>query len=329
LVEKMTVSPVDSERGAKRLFSNDAEQVIGSYEKSKFTLTDSGCGVMGHSKGTKKPLFGKESFYHLLNAVVTSPLRPKRTLSECLLSSVRSRTRRYDRVAAAMHLLDSIIPGMMGRISSFLFSLRFLPLRPVEITLMACGSGSTVFSFGEGEGRGVLKIYRRSLGRGREDLMEIIAEFQRRYRRLYLLYGDLAIMQPSLFLIVHGPFFRVPAAACVQPYIEGEKSDFLADHSDGDLIEILRGDDPLRHQFEVFARRTLDLYRGEGLCVDLLGYANLMLVEREGRRNMCLVDYRIFEVDRLRKDTPAVFERLETYLSRLETLMGELGRSDS
>jgi len=270
------------------------------------------------------PRLGKEFLYHFLNAVVTAPLYPKRKLSENLFSFVSPSTRRYHRVASGMHLVERIFSGTMRRTSNFLCDLNRIPARAAKVKLLAFGSGSTVFLLEQGERRGVLKIYRRSLGRRRNELMEVISDFQRRFRVLSSWYGNMGLIHPSLFLLVHGPFFGTPAAACVQSYIEGEKSDFFTDHSDGELLTILREDAVLRRQFTRFAQRTIDFCVEKGSCVDFLGHANLMLVDRNGRRSLVLLDYGIFELNSLHKNAPAVYHRLIAYISRMEKLMREL-----
>ena len=85
-------------------------------------------------------------------------------------------------------------------------------------------------------------------------------------------------------------------------------------------------DDSFRDRVSFFARRTLDLVASRGLCVDLLGVENLLVVRDGGSWSLKLIDYGIFELASLERDSPAVLSRLRSRLRRLRSFLETASR---
>src|SRR5262249_14279639 len=122
---------------------------------------------------------------------------------------------------------------------------------------------------------------------------------------------------PAEFLVLNGPLRGLPAAACLQPWLE-RSTDLLA-RSDDEILRIASERPGLRAALADFARRALDL-RARGWFPDLPGRGTLLLVEPEGA--LRLVDYGLFD---LRARTPGRPDTaLEAMARRLEQLLREL-----
>jgi hypothetical protein len=171
----------------------------------------------------------------------------------------------------------------------------------------------------------VLKIYRRSLGKKAQSLAHIADHFKAKYETVCSWYnGRINLVPPAHFLILHGPLFSSPSAAVLQPYIEGHKTDFFLDHPNPELLRLMKNDPELAEQFLFMAEQTLDVYTKQDLCVDFLGRENLMLVEKDGRHQLLVVDNGIFQMTPLQHDAPAVYGRIKARLERLQYLQREL-----
>ena len=264
--------------------------------------------------------------YKALDAVLTAPLRPRKGGLKRLRAIFGPRSPHAERVAELVSCIDSMAPGAGRRMSRCLLRPGLLPFRVEKLKLLASGAGSTVFLV-ETEGRRiVVKAYRRTLGKRRESLLELGAVYRKKFETVSTAYassceGPHAVVLPARFLILHAPLLRLSAVACVQSYLDGEKRDFFEDFDDGELLRLLKENQELRDQFIRFAERTLDLARPRGICVDLLGAQNLILVRERDSWTLKLIDDGLFDVAALEKDAPAVFARLSARLARLEGLV--------
>ncbi len=261
-------------------------------------------------------------WYKALDAVMTASVRPRRQRGEYLRNILSPRSSNYGRVASLVGLIDTLVPGTGRRASGYLLRPDFMPFSGAGIELMDSGSGSTVFLLQTGGDRSVLKAYRRTLGRGRDSLLELAAIYRKKYQTVSSWYaGKYEIVVPADFLLLQGPMLGLPVVACLQPYIEGETRDVFADFDDDDLVRFMRANHGFKEQFTFFARRTLDVYAKQKSCVDLLGTNNLM-VTREGEFwALKLIDYGIFDLEALQDEAPGVFSRLSNLISRLQSLL--------
>lgn len=190
---------------------------------------------------------------------------------------------------------------------------------------MSYGSGSTVFLLKRPDKEWVLKIYRRSLGKKGQSLAHIANHFKTKYETVCSWYnGRVNLVPPAYFLILHGPLLSSPSAAVLQTYIQGHKTDFFLDHPNHELLRLMQNDQAFAEQFLFMVEQTLDVYAKQDLCVDFLGRENLMLVEKDGRHQLLVVDNGIFHMTTLQRDAPAVYGRIKARLERLQYLRREL-----
>lgn len=260
--------------------------------------------------------------YRSLDAVLTAPKRPGRGMLEHLRRVFSPRSMYYDRITSLACLTDRLAPGSGRKASALLFRPGLIPFHCERVELVSAGSGSSVFLIETRRGRFVLKAYRRTIGEGRVRLVDHAARFRERFETVRSWYsGPHDIVALARFLIVHGPLLKRAAVACLQPYIEGEKHDFLADYDDGELVGLLKANDRLREQFTFFARRTLEIRCGQALSVDCLGAQNLMLTRDAGSWRLKLIDYGIQDLLSLQHRKPATYSRIARNFSRLQSLL--------
>lgn len=265
--------------------------------------------------------------YKSFDAVMTARLRPKGSARTNLAALLNPNKANYDRVAAIAHLIDRLVPGAMTAFIRLLIRDSKFPFRDVSLVPLGYGSGSTVFRLPGRDCDHVLKIYRRSLGKRSRPLMALTAEFKEKYDTVSAWYnGAVQLVPPAQFLILHGPILAGPAAAVLQPYIEGEIKDLFCDFSDAQLLAMMADDPDFRRQFLFFAQQTVRIWAEQGMCLDMLGYGNVAMIENEtgtGCR-LLIIDNGIFRLEEIRKKSPRAFARLEQYLSRLRSLLVRL-----
>ena len=259
--------------------------------------------------------------YRTLDAAFTASLRHRASVLSQLGSMVSPRSSNYDRVAAFVHLLDRAIPGMQRRVYDSLYRPQSLPFGATDSRLIGFGSGATVFLLLGGSRRVVLKIYRRTIGRSRENLVKLAGEYREKLERVALVYGDLVL--PARYLIVHGPILRRPAVAAVQDFLESPLLDFFA-LGTARLASMAKADPEFRQQCIHFATRTLDALEREGTCADLIGEGNVVVVERAEKKELRLIDYGFFDVAALRRNPTPALHRLESRFSSLRALVEAL-----
>ncbi len=219
-------------------------------------------------------------------------MRPKRRFAALAQSVLDPRSSNYDRVASLVNTVETVIPGFARRATCLFCRPQWPPFATERVELLAYGSGATVFLLEGESGRQVLKIW------------------------------------PADFMILPGPILGRPAVACLQTYIEGEKRDALRGLSDNELLTALGASDGLRRQILAFAKQTRRIYRSQGRCADFLGENNLMLVRSGDRWRLHLIDYGVFDTDRMRR-TPALSERIEGCIGRIESLAQKASASGS
>jgi hypothetical protein len=204
-----------------------------------------------------------------------------------------------------------------------------LPLKVSHVELLSFGTGATVFLLhcpqpSGGETAMVLKILRRSLGRRSHILVRQAEEFRDRYEMVARWYADSSLIVPTSFVILRGPLLGLPAVACLQPMVAGELTDFFQDHSDGQLVTLIRLHPALQAQFCNFVTRTLSIVREQSLCVDLVGRDNLLLVATRDGMRLQLIDFGVFNLHRLQMNSPALYSEAGERIARLSRLHQQL-----
>ncbi len=266
-----------------------------------------------------------EVWLRCLDAAVTAPARQRRPGARPLHELLRAR-RSFDRFAAAVNVVDRLLPGSARALARRLASHAPLALAATKVEAIDFGSGGTVFRVETPRGPQALKVFRHSLGRPLAEQRAVAAYYAGRYRTVSGWYAGVAgLVAPSAFLILPGPILGRPVAAAVQPFLEGRKRCFFEDLDLSSALELLSRDSALAEQFQGFARVTLELWRKGGRCLDLVGRENLMLrAERDGQR-LAIVDCGLFELPALRREAPARYAALAERMGRLEALLAGLG----
>lgn len=256
-----------------------------------------------------------------LEGVLIAPLVPRRRLREVLPDFTRRGVPNRMRVAYLFELLDRVIPGLARRLSAALYKKHRLPLRGSRLELIGYGTGATVFLLRGGPEKRVLKIYRRSLGRNQRGLLEVANAYRAKYELIRDWYGEQhPFVLPSDFLIANGPLLGRPVALCLQEYIPGKKSDFFADHTDEQLLQMMREDTALRAEFKHFVERTKQIYAERGMCFDFLGHENLVLLEAPAGHRLAIIDTGIVDVTQARAARPAWMAKFDALMARMSGL---------
>jgi hypothetical protein len=251
--------------------------------------------------------------YRSADAVLTAD--PDRNSPGPLL---RLRTPNFQRVHALMALARVIWPPAARAVRERCHGVRYLPFAPGATELLGFGAGCTVFLLrGAGGADGdtplVLKVYRKSLGRRVVTIQAQLQQLRADYEHLRAWYAECALVVPVSFLILHGPVLGARAGAMLQPYVAPATDCFEPAFMER-LPELLRRDRAFRQQLQLFSRRTDAMVRQERMCPDLVGPGNLLVVRRDGRRQLQLIDYGLLDLQALQKKAPqfvaATAERL-------------------
>lgn len=260
-----------------------------------------------------------------LEGVMIAPLVPRRPVREVLRDFTRRGVTNRMRVANLVGLLDRLIPGLAGRLSAALYRRHNLPLQGARLELIGYGTGATVFLLRGGPETKVLKIYRRSLGRDRAGLLRVAKAYRAKYELIRDWYGEEhRFVLPTDFLIAIGPLLGRPVALCLQEYVPGEMSDFFAEHTDDELVQMLRADTSLRAEFKHFVERTQQIYREHGMCFDFVGSQNLVLLETPSGWRLAIIDTGIVDVAWTRAHRPGWMKAFEALMVRMAGLYDQV-----
>lgn len=257
----------------------------------------------------------------VMYAVLLSSLQPHSPSPVQSVSAPHSGRSRLDRAVSIVHLVDRVIPGGSERLSRGLYSNSHFPWLPVDIELIASGTGAAVFKLNWSTGPKVLRIYRRSLGQSLKGLLQVASYYRNRYRMLRSWYdSSLGLVLEMEFFIWQGPHLLGPVAASLQPYIQGQMQDLFQDFSDEELLRLLEEKAFVREQFLFFARQTFRQWEEGEMCLDFLGSQNVMIVNQDGNHRLYLPDPGIFELKILAEKQPGKFSEMEERIHRLARL---------
>lgn len=224
-------------------------------------------------------------------------------------------------------MVDSVIPGIANRISRWMYKNNHFPWVPVDIELIASGSGAAVFKLTWKNGDKVLRIYRKSLGKSSLGLLEMAEYYKRNYETVLSWYGaarDLVL--PMEFLVLQGLPLIGPVAASLQPYVDGHRQDLFEDFTDDELLKLFAANDHLREQFLLFAKQTICQWVGREMCYDFLGRENLMLVKQGGAYRLHIVDVGIFKPNALADHSSEKVAKIQQRMDRLTSLYEQAKR---
>lgn len=253
-----------------------------------------------------------------LDAVLTATTRPRVPLLVALRVLPR-RAANYERLRGLLELVLRPLPPLERGLRRALLDARSLALHTRGLELLGHGTAATVFRLLGEDGRSthVLKVYRWTLGQPANELLRMARRHLARYRLLHEGLGDCLLR--THFLVLNGPLRGLPVAACLQEHV-GESFDLLA-HTEPEILAYVRTRPGLRSAFLAFVQR-LHAFHARGYFPDLLGPANLLVVERAGQASLRLIDYGLFD---LRCDAPRQpREAVRASLARFERLRAAL-----
>jgi hypothetical protein len=258
--------------------------------------------------------------FQVADAVLTAKASP---FPGSEASLINAGTRSYRRARTAVNLLARILPSAVERARRKLFRPVQLPLRADTVTPLSFGAGVTVFLLERRlpqshSDRKVLKVYRRSVGRRPEVLLQLARDRQMSYEALRARYAGCSALLPTYFMVVNGPLLGRPVLACVQPYVDGPYTDLFGDLSEDQLVALLEGHARLRSQFALFTDRTLRAAAAEHTCVDLLGRNNLIVTGGGEELRMVLLDINgVFDFKRKLREAPESLAQIKDRLGYL------------
>lgn len=225
-----------------------------------------------------------------------------------------------------VNLVDKVIPGIAGKLSSWMFRNNRFPWATVDTQLIAFGSGAAVFKLSWKGGAKVLRIYRKSLGTTAPGLLKIAEYYKKNHETVWAWYGgSLDLVLPMDFMVLQGLPLVGPVAASIQPYVESEKQDIFEDFSDTDFVKLMESNPFIRDQFLFFAERTLCQWHERQICYDFVGKENIMLIKEGTDYRLKIVDVGIFKFDLPEHNTPEKVRQIEQRIQRL-THLSELAK---
>jgi len=281
----------------------------------------------------KRPLPGFGWVWLSLDAALTAHLRPAEGVNSLFKSVIRLRSSNYKRISSLVNLFDRLRPGLAESAAHRLMQVNHFPLAGYQMTLLAYGSGATVFLLEKGQDKRVLKVFRRSLGKSARRAWEVAREFQEKHQSLVRWFNEPGegdptdpVVLPSQFLVLHSPLMGVTAGAILQPYLPGKKCDLFLDYSIQEILQICEVNQQLRRQLLDFSAQLFKVLAETGRCFDLVGRENLMLVETNGELRLKIADNGIFNVEQIRVNSPALYDRLQSHLQQLQLIREGLER---
>ena len=257
----------------------------------------------------------------LFYAVLISPLQPKRSTSDKTETAVFRKESTYGRTLLGINWIDRVIPGSVKRLSDWMYKNNRFPWAPVDIDLIAFGSGAAVFKLCWNDGDKVLRIYRKSLGKSASGLLEMAEYYKRNYETVLSWYGKIPdLVLPMEFMVLQGLPLIGPVAASLQPYIHGSRQDLFEDFSDEELLKLLAANHYLRGQFLSFVQQTIRQWDGRKMCYDFIGRENLMLVQEGGEYRLHIVDVGIFKFDTPVNNSSEKIAQIDQRIARMTSL---------
>jgi hypothetical protein len=250
-----------------------------------------------------------------------TPLHPAQSTSDQSQPAVFHEESTYARTIQVIGWIDRVIPGAVNWLSRWMYKNNRFAWTPIDIDLIAFGSGAAVFKLSLKDGDKVLRIYRRSLGKSRQGLLEIADYYKQNYDLVRSWYGTVPdFVLPMDFVVLEGLPLIGPVAASLQPYVDGSRLDLFEDFSDDELLALLAANDRVRAPFLHFVEQTIRQWDGRKMCYDFIGRENLMLVQREGEYRLHIVDVGIFKFDTPMNNSSEKIAQVDQRLQRLTSL---------
>jgi len=182
------------------------------------------------------------------------------------------------------------------------------------------GTSSTIYRIQPGSGARpqALKVFRRSAGRERTYLLDAARALRRRHLALRRAFGPLVL--DAQFLVLPDPLRGVPAAACLQPWLETPRD--VLGLEDEALLRLLGSDPELARSFRAFAHTALACH-AQRTFPDVLARDSLVAVPATGGLDLKLTTTALLEARPPFVDGERL-ARIESVARRLETLLRRL-----
>lgn len=195
------------------------------------------------------------------------------------------------RLLAGIHLVNKMLP-IEPLLEKHLITFDGLPFNFAGRApqFLASGSGHNVYAVNFDGRPMVLKIGYNSYGMERKKLLERADMMYSRYRTISDWFRAIPGFIPDeQFLVVHGPLRGYPVIGILQPYLDNMRGIF-EDYSEAAFVDLLRRDSHLREQFQTVVAVLNAVYDEQGICIDLLGDANLVVVDDNGTDSLRFID---------------------------------------
>jgi len=234
---------------------------------------------------------------------------------------------RYARTQRLVSAVVRWVPGGRRALRRLLIASSRLPFRTRGVRIIGCGTAVTVFLLtgATGEGRLVLKVCRDTLGRRLDVLLADVGRRRATHRRVAGWYDEFTPLLPTSFVIAHCPLRSLPAVACVQHYAGDPRRDLFEEMDERDLVNLASTVPRLGRQLVSFAACTAKAVEREGLCVDLLGRDNLVVVGGLTDARLVLVDHGLHDL-RGAGAKPAIVEKTASRLAYLRSVADQVER---
>lgn len=214
----------------------------------------------------------------------------------------------YRRAQRIVNAVSTVFPSVPAHSRRALLTDR-LPFAIERVEPLSYGSSVTAFVVRCPAGPRVLKVYRRSLGRPVDALLDEAREARAWFERLGRCYRGCGVLVPTHFLVLHGPLLGRGAAAALQPFVETVQHDVF-DLPRRKLVRLLGCHPDLRAELELFTARTLEGAGSERACPDLVGRENLVIAGSVDRLRLLLLDAGGYDLDLKARRAPGALARM-------------------
>lgn len=270
-------------------------------------------------RGTRFRNWRARYWYGALDAFYTAPTREDRPAAEFLREALR-RASNFERVGSLTRWLEAHAPGWVRRLRSAVERLEGIPFRLEGAWPLGYGTRSTCIRLG-GDPPRVLKFYRPSLGHDVAAIHRVARAERDSYETLGRWYAGIPHLLPhTIHLIIASPIRGAPAAAQIQELVDPDARDLLGDHSDEDLLALLRRHDAFRRHFRIFVEGTRRAWDEEGRFLDMVGRWNVLLIDGPEGPELRVADFGIWNLEYQRSIRPDLWERAAQAVARIERL---------
>lgn len=158
-------------------------------------------------------------------------------------------------------------------------------------------------------------------------MIEKAKQIKQDYQKIKSWFGHIPSFVPDeFFLIVHSPLLSKKAVATIQPFIEGKIRGFFEDFTEDQLVTTINNNRTLKKQFALFGEKLMELcHIDHWECIDILGKANLSLIEKDGEQQLILIDPHMIYNSKILSERPSEdLKRLTDKINQIERILTRL-----